>query len=94
MIWLLQLVTPAGGTVLDPFAGSGSTGKAAMRLGFSFIGMEQDEEYCNVAEARIKHEHSKRMAPAKQAVTVQPVLLTAIPSLKTASFPFLEGIDK
>jgi DNA modification methylase len=46
-------VTPPGGVVLDPFMGSGSTGKAAMREGFKFIGIERDEAYFDIAEARI-----------------------------------------
>lgn len=55
MAWLLRLITPPGGTVLDPFAGSGSTGVACMREGFSFIGIEQSEEYVEVARRRIAH---------------------------------------
>ena len=53
MRYLCKLVTQPGGTVLDPFMGSGSTGKAAMLEGFNFIGIEQDEEYVKIAEARI-----------------------------------------
>lgn len=84
MIWLLQLVTPTGGTVLDPFAGSGSTGKAAMRAGFSFVGMEQDVGYCAIAEARIKHEYDKHYAtkqiPLANTEVVQPTLFAVISS--------------
>jgi site-specific DNA-methyltransferase (adenine-specific) len=53
MRYLCRLVTPPGGTVLDPFMGSGSTGKAAMLEGFNFIGIERDPEYVKIAEARI-----------------------------------------
>jgi len=53
MAYLCRLVTPPGGIVLDPFMGSGSTGKAAMREGFSFIGIERDEEYYKIAMSRI-----------------------------------------
>lgn len=60
MTYLCRLVTPAGGTVLDPFMGSGSTGKAAIREGFSFIGCELSPEYLAIAEARIGHELAKR----------------------------------
>ena len=56
MSYLCRLVTPIGGIVLDPFAGSGSTGKAAVREGFKFIGMELDSDYCEIAKARIQHE--------------------------------------
>lgn len=54
MRWLCRLVTPTGGTILDPFAGSGSTGKAALYEGFDFIGIEGEEEYCAIAEARMR----------------------------------------
>lgn len=53
MRWLVRLVTPTGGVVLDPFTGSGSTGKAAMLEGFQFIGCELNPDYINLAEARI-----------------------------------------
>ena len=55
MRYLCRLVTPPGGTVLDPFMGSGSTGKAAVLEGFSFIGIEREAEYIAIAEARINH---------------------------------------
>jgi DNA modification methylase len=54
MRYLCRLVTPPGGTVLDPFAGSGSTGKGAMLEGFQFIGIEREEEYINIARARLE----------------------------------------
>lgn len=54
MAWLVRLVTPPGGTVLDPFAGSGSTLVAAKREGFGFIGIEREPEYIEIAEARTK----------------------------------------
>lgn len=53
MSYLCRLVTPPGGLVLDPFMGSGSTGKAAMFEGFRFIGCELDPKHVRVAEARI-----------------------------------------
>ena len=54
MKYLCRLVTPKGGTVLDPFMGSGSTGMAAKDEGFDFIGIEKEQEYYEIAEARIK----------------------------------------
>ena len=54
MRYLVRLVTPPNGTVLDPFTGSGSTGKAAVLEGFSFIGIEQSAEYVEIAKARIE----------------------------------------
>ena len=55
MRYLVKLVTPPGGTVLDPFTGSGSTGKAAILEGFDFIGIELTEEYLPIIEARLAH---------------------------------------
>ena len=59
MAYLCRLVTPPGGVVLDPFMGSGSTGKAAMREGFHFKGIEMDPDYFEIAKARIRHEANK-----------------------------------
>jgi predicted methyltransferase len=53
MRYLCRLVTPFGGVVLDPFTGSGSTGVAAMREGFGFIGIELKPEYASIANARL-----------------------------------------
>lgn len=54
MRYLCKLVTPPQGIVLDPFMGSGSTGLAALSEGFNFIGIEKEQEYFEIAEARIK----------------------------------------
>jgi site-specific DNA-methyltransferase (adenine-specific) len=51
---LVRLITPRGGIVLDPFTGSGSTGKACMLEGFAFVGIEQNAEYLQIARARIE----------------------------------------
>ena len=53
MRYLVRLVTPKSGTCLDPFMGSGSTGKACVLEGFDFIGIELDPEYSKIAKARI-----------------------------------------
>lgn len=53
MEYLITLVTPPNGTVLDPFMGSGSTGVAAKKLGFSFVGIEKETEYFEIAEKRL-----------------------------------------
>ena len=53
MQYLVRLVTPPNGIVLDPFMGSGSTGKACVYEGFDFIGIEQSSEYVEIAQARI-----------------------------------------
>lgn len=53
MQWLCRLITPPGGIILDPFMGSGSTGKAAVLEGFQFVGCEREDEYMPIATARI-----------------------------------------
>lgn len=55
MRYLCRLVTPPGGVILDPFMGSGSTGKAAVLEGFGFIGIEKEAEYMEIAERRIAY---------------------------------------
>jgi len=55
MQYLTRLITPVGGVCLDPFMGSGSTGKACALEGFRFVGIEQEPSYLPVAEARIKY---------------------------------------
>ena len=61
MAYLCRLVTPPGGTVLDPFMGSGSTGKAATVNGFRFVGIERDPAYHKIAMARISNQHEWRL---------------------------------
>ena len=60
MRYLCRLVTPKCGVVIDPFMGSGSTGKACVVENFSFIGIEKDEAYFEIACARIEAEYNKR----------------------------------
>ena len=55
MRYLVRMVTPPGGTVLDPFTGSGSTGRAAMLEGMRFIGCELSPDYAEIARARIRY---------------------------------------
>jgi len=55
MRWLVRLVTPPNGLVLDPFTGSGTTGCAAVLEGFRFLGCEREAEYVAIAEKRIAH---------------------------------------
>ena len=54
MRYLCRLITPPNGVVLDPFMGSGSTGRGAILEGFDFIGIEQDADYIKIAQARIE----------------------------------------
>jgi DNA modification methylase len=60
MSYLIKMVTPPGGVVLDPFLGSGSTACAAAANGFDWLGIERDEGYADIAEARIQHWSDKR----------------------------------
>jgi site-specific DNA-methyltransferase (adenine-specific) len=53
MRWLVRLVTPPGGVVLDPFAGSGTTLEAAIVEGFRSIGIEREADYLPLIEQRI-----------------------------------------
>lgn len=66
MRYLVRLVTPPGGTVLDPFMGSGSTGRGAVLEGFNFIGIEMSTEYMDIADARIAAAEAQ-VAPVMQA---------------------------
>jgi site-specific DNA-methyltransferase (adenine-specific) len=61
MAYLCRLITQPGGIILDPFMGSGSTGKAATINGFRFIGIERDPEYHKISEARISNQHEGRL---------------------------------
>jgi len=61
MRWLVRLVTPQGGVVLDPFTGSGSTGMAAMLEGFGFVGFELDPLHVEIATRRIEAARSRRV---------------------------------
>lgn len=73
MRYLCRLVTPAGGLILDPFLGSGTTGKAALLEGFQFVGIEREAEYLDIARARI--EHAVRQVAAEAAKPEQLALL-------------------
>ncbi|MPW16934.1 site-specific DNA-methyltransferase [Paraburkholderia sp. CNPSo 3157] len=72
MAYLCRLVTPAGGLVLDVFMGSGSTGKAAIREGFRFVGIDMTPEYVEIARARIAHECA-RVEQAARDLACAPV---------------------
>ena len=59
MRWLVRLVTPPGGLVLDPFAGSGTTGLACIKEQCRFLGIEREAEYVAIADARLRAEHAR-----------------------------------
>jgi site-specific DNA-methyltransferase (adenine-specific) len=78
MGYLIRLVTPKGGVVLDPFMGSGSTGKGAVREGMDFVGVERESEYFEIAEVRIKNEIDNVGKPKKvskqKETKVEPIV--------------------
>lgn len=78
MRWLCRLVTPPGGVVLDPFMGSGSTGKAALIEGFGFTGIELDEGSYQIAEARVLAAY---VAPAGHVVKFERSLTMTLGAL-------------
>jgi site-specific DNA-methyltransferase (adenine-specific) len=69
MRYLCRLVTPKGGVVLDPFMGSGSTGKAALLEGFKFVGIEREEEYYEIAQKRIEYVDNNRNSNLEEFFT-------------------------
>lgn len=73
MEWLVTLVTPPNGVVLDPFMGSGTTGIAAVQKGFSFIGIEREAEYLEIARARLAAAKPPvEKAPKPEQLTLLP----------------------
>ena len=70
MRWLCRLITPPGGLVLDPFAGSGTTGIAAVSEGFDFVGVELDPDHHAIAMARV--EHAAAVAPETNRADYEP----------------------
>ena len=71
MRYLCRLVTPPCGTVLDPFMGSGSTGKAALLEGFAFIGAEREQESFDTAAARIGFTGSAHIIAAAEVTQME-----------------------
>ncbi len=82
MAWLCRLVTPAGGLVLDPFMGSGSTGIAAVRHGFRFLGVEQDAEYYEIACKRV----AAAVAQEEAMPTLERVIADAVRAHQLSMF--------
>ncbi|KWF90453.1 hypothetical protein WL95_27440 [Burkholderia cepacia] len=77
MAYLCRLVTPPGGVVLDPFMGSGSTGKACAREGFAFVGIDVTPEYVDIARSRIEYE-TNRVVAAFEVASRQKELFDAV----------------
>lgn len=93
MRWLIRLVTPPGGTVLDPFLGSGTTGCAAVLEGVSFIGIEREAEYVPIAEARIRWwaEHPEGVELVKR-LEAERDRKTVADAGQVSMFDLLEGV--
>jgi hypothetical protein len=89
MRYLVRLITPPGGLVLDPFMGSGSTGKAALLEGCRFLGIEREADYCAIARARLAAAakvHST--APGKNGAPTRPCArFNAIPAAHPGANP-------
>lgn len=68
MRWLCRLVTPRGGTVLDPFVGSGTTGVAAKREGFGFVGIDISQEYLEIAQKRMMADESRDVGTGQMSL--------------------------
>ena len=74
MRWLVRMVTPPDGVVLDPFAGSGTTLEAAMLEGFNVIGVEREADYLPLIQARIERATTEMEAQAEaDAGTLFPI---------------------
>lgn len=80
MDWLVKLITPHNGIILDPFNGSGSTGKAAMINDFKYIGLDLSKEYIEISRGRIeyaiknKDSIKKELTKKSKDVKVDPVV--------------------
>lgn len=81
MRWLVRLVTPPGGTVLDPFAGSGTTVEAALLEGFDAVGIERDADYLPLIVQRVERTSVPAERPAGTAATqtgLEPEVATEV----------------
>lgn len=92
MRWLVRMVTPPGGVVLDPFCGSGTTLVAAIEEGFDCIGVEREAEYVAIIEARVAaaQQRPQRVAkpkPKRQPVKVQPAATAPPTPIASAPLP-------
>ena len=93
MRWLVRMVTPPGGVVLDPFCGSGTTLVAAIEEGFDCVGVEREAEYVAIIEARVAaaQQRPQRVEKPKTRRTPRPVVVatTAPPApIATARMPW------
>jgi site-specific DNA-methyltransferase (adenine-specific) len=75
MQYLVKMITPPKGIVLDPFCGSGTTGVACKLDGFQFVGMEQDPEYSKIAESRINNYKEEKLIKSKPKENKEPITI-------------------
>jgi site-specific DNA-methyltransferase (adenine-specific) len=75
MQYLVKMITPPNGIVLDPFCGSGTTGVACKLDGFQFVGMEQDPEYSKIAESRINNYKEEKVIKSKPKENKEPITI-------------------
>jgi len=75
MQYLVKMITPPNGIVLDPFCGSGTTGLACKLDGFRFVGMEQDPEYSKIAESRINNYKEEKVIKSKPKENKEPITI-------------------
>ena len=92
MRWLIRLVAPQGGVVLDPFNGSGSTGIAAMKEGMRYVGIEREAEYVEISKARIAHAAAE--TEAKPFPNLKPPKEIAVVAPLTEPLPVPEGQER
>jgi len=83
MSHIITLITPPGGTVLDMFMGSGTTGVAAIKNGFSFIGIEKERPYFEIAQARIAH---VALGDKGEIIAPEPLPIARKPKLQPSLF--------
>ena len=82
MRWLVRLITPPCGIVLDCFAGSGSTLVACIQEGFHFLGIEQSAEYCQIARARIAYAKRKTKTPRLEPIPMRKRKPARVPDVE------------
>lgn len=94
MCWLVKMVTPVGGICLDPFNGSGSTGKAAMVEGMKYIGIDLSQEYIDISEKRIQYAIDNKDTLIKEMKKKEASKNTTKPTTTPKKEPKLPDLDQ
>ena len=81
--YLQKLVTPPGGTTLDPFLGSGTSAVSAILCGFDFVGFEITQDYRDIIEGRVAHAHQTVLNPPENAVEATQTAPEVEPDIDT-----------